>query len=79
MQIGGFPEVVVERENPSIYLRTLFYDIIEKDVILRYKIAYKPVIRELALTLISNFSNYLSLRKMKERFGLGASIQSKII
>ena len=72
LQIGGFPEVVVEKENPSIYLRTLFYDIIEKDVILRYKIAYKSVIRELALTLISNFSNYLSLRKIKERFGLGS-------
>jgi len=72
LQIGGFPEVVVEKENPSIYLRTLFYDIIEKDVILRYKIAYKSVIRELAVTLISNFSNYLSLRKIKERFGLGS-------
>jgi hypothetical protein len=72
LEIGGFPEVVVEKENPSVYLRNLFYDIIEKDVILRYKVAYKSVIRELAFTLISNFSNYLSFRKIKESFGLGS-------
>jgi predicted AAA+ superfamily ATPase len=72
LEMGGFPEVVVEKENPSVYLRTLFYDIIEKDVILRYNIAYKSVIRELALTLISNFCNYVSFRKIKESFKLGS-------
>jgi predicted AAA+ superfamily ATPase len=72
LETGGFPEVVVEKENPSLYLRTLFYDIVEKDVILRYSITYKSVIRELALTLISNFCNYVSFRKMKESFELGS-------
>jgi len=72
LEMGGFPEVVVEKENPSVYLRTLFYDIVEKDVILRYNIAYKSVIRELALTLISNFCNYVSFRKIKESFKLGS-------
>jgi predicted AAA+ superfamily ATPase len=70
--IGGFPEVIVEKENPNIYLRNLFYDIVEKDVIARYKIAFKSVIRELAITLISNFTNYISFRKLKEKFELGS-------
>ena len=72
LSVGGFPEVVVEGENPNIYLRNLFYDIVEKDIIARYKIVFKSVIRELAITLISNFTNYVSFRKLKEKFGLGS-------
>jgi len=72
LNIGGFPEVVVKKENPNIYLRNLFYDIVEKDIIARYKIVFKSVIRELAITLISNFTNYISLKKLKEKFGLGS-------
>jgi uncharacterized protein len=72
LEKGGFPEVIVEKENPSIYLRTLFYDIVENDVILRHNIGYKSTMRELAFTLISNFCNYVSFKKIKESFGLGS-------
>ncbi|RLI92490.1 MAG: hypothetical protein DRO95_02135, partial [Candidatus Altiarchaeales archaeon] len=57
---SGFPEVIVENENPRIYLRELYRHIVEKDIILRYNIRYKETFKEIALTVMSNFSNLIS-------------------
>jgi len=65
---GGFPEVVVDNENPKIYLRNLFSDILEKDIVVRYRIRYVETFREMAVSLLSNFSNYISFNKLKKVF-----------
>ena len=65
---GGFPEVVVDDENPKIYLRKLFNDILEKDIVVRYRIRYVETFREMAVSLLSNFSNYVSFNKLKRVF-----------
>jgi len=72
MSIGGFPEVVVNDENPKIYLKRLFNDIIEKDIVMRYKIKYVETFREIAISLLSNFSNYVSFNKLKRTFRVGS-------
>jgi len=70
LENGGFPEVVVEKENPRIYLRQLFNDIVEKDIIMRYNIAYKKTFIEIANTVIDNFGNYVTSNSIKNSFGL---------
>jgi len=69
---SGFPEVIVENENPRIYLRELYRHIVEKDIILRYNIRYKETFKEIALTVMSNFSNLISFNKLKKQFSLGS-------
>jgi len=74
---GGFPEIVVEKENPKIYLRQLYNDIIEKDIIIRYNIAYKTTFREIALTVLSNFGRYVTFNSIKRQFGLKSDHTAK--
>ncbi len=66
--IGGFPEVVVEKENPRIYLRTLFNDIIERDIASRYSIREETTFREMAYLLLSNASRYITYNRLKNKF-----------
>jgi predicted AAA+ superfamily ATPase len=49
---GGFPEIIMNKENPKIYLRELYRKIIERDIIQRFNISYKKTFRELAITLL---------------------------
>ncbi|MGC8948664.1 MAG: ATP-binding protein [Thermoprotei archaeon] len=77
MMTGGFPEIVVEKENPKIYLRQLYNDIIEKDIIIRYNIAYKTTFREIALTVLSNFGRYVTFNSIKRQFGLKSDHTAK--
>lgn len=77
MNESGFPEVVVERENPKIYLRTLYRNIIENDIILRHNIAYKRTFRELSLSVMSNVGRPVSYNKLKKVFNLGSDHTAK--
>jgi predicted AAA+ superfamily ATPase len=65
---GGFPEVAAEGENPGIYLKALYRQIIESDIIIRRKIAYEKTFKELASFLIHNTSSLISYNKIKKQF-----------
>ena len=67
---GGFPEIIVEEEDPKIYLRGLYGRIVERDIINRYDIAYKKTFREIAITLLSNPGKKISYNKMKNQFNI---------
>ncbi len=69
---SGFPEVVVERENPGIYLRELYKNIVERDIVVRYGINYKRAFKEIALSVISNPGRQISYNKIKRQFNLGS-------
>lgn len=69
---GGFPEIIVEKENPPIYLRELYRKIIERDILERHEISYKKTFREIARTLISNPGRMISYNKLKQQFQLGS-------
>lgn len=62
---GGFPEVVVKNLEAKTYLDTLFDALLLKDVVKRYKVRFSQKIYDLALYLISNFSNEFSFTKLK--------------
>lgn len=62
---GGFPEVVIKKMEPEVYLETLFDAVLLKDVVKRYKIRYPQKIYDLATYLISNISCEFSFTKLK--------------
>ena len=72
LNLGGFPEIIVEKENPKIYIRELYSKIIEKDIINRYDISYKKTFKEIAMNLISNPARGVSYNKLKKQFNLGS-------
>ncbi len=69
---GGFPEVVVGKEEPQAYLRELHQKIVERDIVSRYQVAYTKTLKEIARSILSNPSMHLSYRKIRRQFGLGS-------
>ncbi|MDT7907472.1 MAG: ATP-binding protein [Candidatus Calescibacterium sp.] len=67
LSAGGFPErLIFGRE----ILVRIYSDIIEKDILTRYKIKKKKTFKELTRYLISNFSSEISFNKLKNIFGI---------
>lgn len=67
---GGIPQALQYPQLPIH--KTLYQDIINRDVGARYKIADTKPIRELALYLLSNISSLISYNKLKELLKLGS-------
>ncbi len=65
IKIGGFPEVyILGRE----ILSRIYADIIEKDILKRYKIKRKETFKRVARYLISNISSEFTMRKLSHIF-----------
>lgn len=62
---GGFPEVVVKEIEAKTYLDTLFDAILLKDVVKRYRVRFSQKLYDLAIYLITNFSNEFSYTRLK--------------
>jgi predicted AAA+ superfamily ATPase len=62
---GGFPEVYKLGDE---ILKSIFGDIVKKDVIRRYNIKNVRVMEVLARYLVSNFSNEITFNKLKNIF-----------
>jgi len=62
---GGFPEVYKLGDE---ILKSIFSDIVKKDVIRRYNIKNVRVMEVLARYLVSNFSNEITFNKLKNIF-----------
>jgi uncharacterized protein len=68
IQEGGFPEVVVEKENYRLYLKSLYRQILESDILTRRKISYKKAFKEVSASLIANSGNLMTFNKIKKQF-----------
>ncbi len=67
---GGIPQALQYPQVPI--LKTLYEDIINRDVGQRYKLSDTKPLRELALYLLSNISSLVSYNKLKELLKLGS-------
>lgn len=67
---GGFPEVVRDPANKKAYLQSLYSDILNKDIIIRYKIKFSKTLREIANSLMSDTASHVSFNKIKNMFHL---------
>jgi predicted AAA+ superfamily ATPase len=70
MQRGGIPEYL-EYKNPII-LKSIYENILYKDVIVRYDIKAVKAIRELSLWLLSHSGSLISYSKLKNILQLGS-------
>lgn len=74
---GGFPISTLNPENRDLYLKTLYNDIINKDVVGRFKPKHVRTLRELALFLISSSSKMMTYSSLKTRFEMGSTNTAK--
>lgn len=72
MRNGGYPEVVASRQLTRSYLDTLFDSIVWKDVAKRHKVRNVTDLNNLAMYLVTNFSNSLSANELTEELGFSS-------
>lgn len=70
LEFGGFPEIVLKEETFKLpLLKQYFDDILYKDVIDRYNLNSQKT-KDLALFLITNFAQLISLRNLRNSLGI---------
>lgn len=67
IQVGGFPEVYAFGES---IIRSIYNDIIEKDIVRRFEIRKQAELRNMARYLIANSSKEVSYNKLKDILSL---------
>ncbi len=70
LQSGGIPDALKYPELPL--LRTLYDDVLYRDIATRYRIEAVTALKELAFFLISNPASLVSFNKLKEQIRLGS-------
>jgi predicted AAA+ superfamily ATPase len=70
LRLGGIPESLKYPEIPL--LRTLYDDVLYRDIATRYRLDAVTALRELAFTLMSNPAGLISYNKLKDQLKLGS-------
>lgn len=70
LESGGIPDVLKYPELPL--LRTLYDDVLYRDIATRYRLDDVTAIQELAFYLISNPTSLISFNKLKDQLRLGS-------
>lgn len=81
LKFGGFPEVVLEKdeEKKRMLLQQYLEDILSKDIIDRYNIRNTRQLFSLARGLISNSGNKVSINKLSKVYGISRDSISEYI
>lgn len=69
MEFGGFPEVVLSRNKSELILQ-YFTDVIEKDIVRRYRIRKTEALKSLVRFYMSNISSLTTFSSMERFTGL---------
>jgi predicted AAA+ superfamily ATPase len=74
LKFGGFPEVVLTKEDEikKAILLTYFDDIITKDIVERYKIRISEKLKTLAKFYLSNISSLITFSSLEEFLGMNS-------
>ncbi len=72
---GGLPEYVKNQDND--YIRTVFENILYKDIITRYNIKREKIIKELVNVLATNATSKITYNSLKKTLGLSNAITVK--
>jgi len=70
LKLGGIPDAVKYPELPL--LRTLYDDVLYRDIAARYRLDAVTALKELAFYLMSNPAGLFSYNKLKSQFQLGS-------
>ena len=74
---GGYPETVLSRQLTRSYLDTLFDSIVWKDVAKRHNVRNTTDLNDLAMYLISNFCNPVSINDLTSELGFASANTTK--
>ncbi len=77
LEIGGFPEVVLTGNQEL--LKNYFFDILEKDIVIRYNVREKDVLEKIAVYLLTNAGNIVSIEALKNTFNISFSAASSYL
>ena len=72
---GGLPEYLISRNKE--YIKTLYENILYKDIITRYKLGNEKSLKEILYFVVNNFSKEISFNSLKKLTGLGSSTTVK--
>jgi predicted AAA+ superfamily ATPase len=75
LRVGGFPEYLMTGKDE--YLRSLFQNILFRDIIARYRLPLETPIREAALFAAANISKEISFNAVKNLTGLSSATTVK--
>lgn len=75
LKTGGFPEFI--KTGNQIFLKSLYDDILYRDVIARYKVQHEKALVELLHYLVSNSSKEFSYNTLKNILGLSNAMTVK--
>jgi hypothetical protein len=72
LKYGGFPEVVLKKstEDKELLLKQYFEDIIYRDIVARHEIRDVTTLMNLAVFLLTNVSNLISVHRLKRNFDI---------
>jgi predicted AAA+ superfamily ATPase len=70
LQLGGIPDALKYPDLPL--LRTLYDDVLYRDIATRYRLDAVTIIKELAFYLMSNPASLISFNKLKNQFQVGS-------
>lgn len=76
-QIGGFPEVVVSKNQEL--LKNYFSDLLQKDIVMRYNIREKEILEKMAVYVLSNAGKIISIESLKEMFRISFAAVSSYL
>lgn len=76
MEIGGFPRVVLEKNKKEILL-TYFEDILEKDIMKRYRIRKSEEAKKLINFYFSNISSLITFNSLEKHIQISADTIEK--
>lgn len=74
MAIGGFPEIVLT--GNQTLLKQYFFDIIQKDIVMRHAVRETAKLEKMAVFLMSNSSKIVSLESLKKTFDISYKMVS---
>ncbi|MBU1323154.1 ATP-binding protein [Patescibacteria group bacterium] len=68
LSIGGFPEIV--KTGNLALLKQYYFDIIQKDIVMRYDVRQKNILEKMGIYLITNLAKTVSIESLKNTFNL---------
>lgn len=75
LENGGIPEYL--KTGNKEYLKTLYENILYRDVLVRYKLTNEKTMKELVHFIASNIAKEISFNSLKKMLGLGSSTTVK--
>lgn len=77
LMIGGFPEPVLTGDEQL--LKNYFYDILQKDIMVRYQVREREILEKIAIHILSNIGKPLSIESLKQTYNISFALASKYV